>query len=183
MAGRYQESFPEQVEQDVGRATPPSWGGDRGHLAFYPPLSACPSYPGLPSPRVPVSFLPYLPTGIEHCMGVGWGWPRTQEVPSGGLWARPELASALGGKDIPRSLRNLHSPLLPLPPLYPQLQRRRALGGGWRGLKLQSQLCCLPGLWRAEQAMALDSQPPPLARLTISTPFLLSSPLRSSSPL
>lgn len=121
-------------------------------LAFCLPLTACPS-------RVP-----------EHCMGVGWGWPRTQEVPSGGLWARPELASALGGKDIPRSLRNLHSPLLLLPPLYPQLQRRRALAGGG-GEAAESALCCLPGLWRAEQAMALASQPPPLAGITYLHPF------------
>lgn len=73
---------------------------------------------------------------------------------SGGLWARPELAAG--------SRRKGHSEVAEKPPLpapaaappYPQLQRRRALGRG--GEAAESAPRCLPGVWRAEQAMALD---------------------------
>lgn len=56
------------------------------------------------------------------------------------------------------------------------------------GEAAESAPCCLPWVWRAERAMALDSQPPPLDGLTISTPFLLYSPPfkpppQTSSPL
>lgn len=75
-AGRHRENFPA-----AGGAAP--WAGQplhslqgrahRGHLAFCPPLSACPSYIGLLSSRVPVSFLPYLPYWyrVVHGGGVG----------------------------------------------------------------------------------------------------------------
>lgn len=149
----------------LGRAVPQLAGeGTQGSPCILPATVCMSVLHWTPVIRVPV--------GIEHCMGVGWGWPRTQEVPSGGLWASPELASALGGKDILRSLRNLHSPLLLLPPLTPSFkgeERWRGWGGG--GEAAESALCCLPELWRAEQAMALDSQPPPLARLTQLHPF------------
>lgn len=129
--GTRRTALQQQVEQpQAGQPRPSSRGrAHRGHLAFCPLLSACPS-------RVPVSSLPYVPIGMERCMGVGWGWPRTQEVPSGGLGARPELVGI-------SSRRKGHSevaekpppppPLLLLPPLYPQLQRRRALAGGGAG--------------------------------------------------
>lgn len=136
-------------------------------LAFCLPLTACPS-------RVP-----------EHCMGVGWGWPRTQEVPSGGLWARPELASALGGKDIPRSLRNLHSPLLLLPPLYPQLQRRRALAGGGGGsCRVSSLLPARTVEGRAGHGTSLTAPSPGWDHISPPLSFCPPPPPpRSSSPL
>lgn len=50
--------------------------------------------------------------------------PRTQEVPCGGLWARPELAATPGGKDILRSVEK------PPPPSLPPASKEKGAGGG-----------------------------------------------------
>ena len=66
----------------------------------------------------PVSLtypLPICPGAQRH--GGGGGRPRTQEVPCGGLWARPELAVTPGGKDIPRSAEKPPLPPAPRPTL------------------------------------------------------------------
>lgn len=61
-------------------------------------------------------------------------------------------------------------PPLPAPaaaPPLPPASKEKSAGEGWGGGEAaESALCCLPRLWRAEQAVALDTQPPPLARLT-----------------
>lgn len=143
-----------------------------GQPAFCPLPPASPGEPSWPHVHLvslPCSFCAphvlraYLPRDTEAwCVCGGGGWPRTQEAPRGGLWARPELAATPGGKDIPRLAEKppLPPPTTTLP--YPQLQRRRALGGGRGGGTEACRVSSLPPgtLRRAERAMALDSQAP-----------------------
>lgn len=123
--------YPRPAEESHSLTEPHKW-----QLAFCPLLSASPGEPSWPhvhlvsvpcSSWVPLISLPYLPRGTE-AWGWGGGWPRTQEVPCGGLWARPELAATPGGKDIPRLAEKSPLPPPATTPPCPQLQRRRVLG-------------------------------------------------------
>lgn len=107
------------------------------------------TFPGSPFPgnlpvvcwshilRVPVVFLPSLPQGYRVLHGGGQGH---RKCLLGACGPGQSWQQARGGKDILRSLRNLHSPLLLPPPPYPQLQRRRALGRGGRSCRVSAPL-------------------------------------------
>lgn len=95
-------------------------------------------------------------------------------MPSGGLWARPELAAGSRRKGHSEVAEKPPLPApAPAPPLTPSFKGEERWGGG--GEAAESAPRCLPGVWRAEQAMALD-------RGIYLHPFLLSSPQTSSPP-
>lgn len=100
----------------------------------HPSRGTCPSCVGLTSSVCLWCSCPLCPRGIRVLHGGGQGH---RKCLLGACGPGQSWQQARGGKDILRSLRNLHSPLLLPPPPYPQLQRRRALGRG--GVKLQSQ--------------------------------------------
>lgn len=128
-------------------------------LPVHPSRGTCPLYVGLTSSRLPVVFLPSLPQGYRVLYGGGQGH---RKCLLGACGPGQSWQQTRGGKDILRSLRNLHSPLLLPPPLTPSFKGEERWGGG--GEAAESAPRCLPGVWRAEQAMALDSRPPPLDR-------------------
>lgn len=169
-----------------------------GQPAFCPLPPASPGEPSWPHVHLvslPCSFCTphvlraYLPRDTEAWCVWGGGWPRTQEAPRGGLWARPELAATPGGKDIPRLAEKppLPPPTTTLP--YPQLQRRRALGGGRGGgaLKPAESAPCHLGLFGGQSGpWHWTRRPPPPPSLPIGwfPPFPSDRPLPSDqSPL
>lgn len=138
------------------------------------------TFPGSPFPgnlpvvccshilRVPVVFLPSLPQGYRVLHGGGQGH---RKCLLGACGPGQSWQQARGGKDILRSLRNLHSPLLLPPPLTPSFKGEERWGGG---VKLQSQRpAACPGCGGQSRPWHWTGGP-------IST--LLSSPQTSSPP-
>lgn len=178
---RGSEQHPRSLGVDVERARPWAEAAARprpardsqsplsphkGQPAFCPLLSASPGKPSWPcvrllhAPTVRLSYPFSICPGAQRRGGGVGGRPRTQEVPCGGLWARPELAATPGGKDIPRSPKSFHSSLLPPPPLTLSFKGEGRWGWGWgtEACRVSSLLPGTPG--RAERARALDSQAP-----------------------